>query len=105
MPLRFCTPAHVMDPQYPGVVEEIINLGEHWQSTQLRANRSEIINLTRRISEKFSACYAKLKEAGALALSEQEQNMSLTDSFALEEQLQHLTRDIFHSESPRSRHA
>lgn len=43
------TAPHVMDPQFPGAVEEIINLGQFWNEAALRspAVKAEIIRLTR----------------------------------------------------------
>ncbi len=40
------TSPHVMEAKYPGAVEEIINLGQFWDSKQLEKNREHIITLT-----------------------------------------------------------
>ncbi|SCX96032.1 ATPase [Alkaliphilus peptidifermentans] len=37
------TAPHVIDPKYPGAVDEIINLGEFWDENALKQNREEII--------------------------------------------------------------
>jgi len=37
----------VIEPKYPGVVENIINLGEFWDKQGLAANAKEIINATK----------------------------------------------------------
>lgn len=37
------TSPHVIEPKYPGAVEEIINLGEFWNTEMLRKNSAEII--------------------------------------------------------------
>ncbi len=58
------TPPHTIDPRYPGAVEEIIDLGAHWNRTMLKGNRKEIIDITDHISAHFANCYAKLHEAG-----------------------------------------
>jgi len=43
------TAPHVMDPKFPGAVEDIINLGQFWNEAALRAPevKAEIIRLTR----------------------------------------------------------
>lgn len=43
------TSPHVVDPQFPGAVDEIINLGQYWDEPALRARevRERIIRLTR----------------------------------------------------------
>ena len=33
------TAPHVVDPQNPGAVDEILNLGEYWVSDEIRAQR------------------------------------------------------------------
>ena len=40
------TAPHVMEAKYPGAVEEIINLGQFWNSKTLETNREHIITLT-----------------------------------------------------------
>ena len=57
------TPPHNLDPTYPGAVEEIVNLGDHWNDEYLRQHRREIINITENITADFDLCYAKLKTA------------------------------------------
>lgn len=40
------TAPHIMEAKYPGAVEEIINLGQFWNSKTLETNREHIITLT-----------------------------------------------------------
>ncbi len=40
------TAPHTMEPQYPGAVEEIINLGECWNSRKLFEQREHILTIT-----------------------------------------------------------
>lgn len=37
------TPPHVIDPKYPGAVDEIIHLGDYWNEEALIANRDKIV--------------------------------------------------------------
>ncbi len=46
---------HVVEPKYPGAVEEIINLGECWNIAALKAKSEEIIKLT----NSCSACHKR----------------------------------------------
>ncbi|MBQ8267623.1 MAG: hypothetical protein IJZ21_04485, partial [Clostridia bacterium] len=41
------TSPHVAEPVYPGASEEIINLGEFWNSEKLRAAADQIIYVTK----------------------------------------------------------
>ena len=56
------TSPHTVDPMYPGAVDEIVNLGDHWNRDLLCEHRSEIIELTHSISENFANAYEKLAE-------------------------------------------
>ncbi|MBQ8510653.1 MAG: hypothetical protein IJ493_12170 [Clostridia bacterium] len=60
------TAPHTRDPRYPGAAEEIINLGEYWDSDQLRAHRDEITALCMKKSSCFAAAYEYLYAAGEL---------------------------------------
>jgi len=60
------TAPHIVDPRYPGAVDEIINLGEFWDESQLTGNREKIIELTRMYQSYFRVAYLRLKEAGAI---------------------------------------
>lgn len=65
------TAPHMVDPRYPGAVDEIINLGNYWQQKSLHQNRSQIIELTSKVSICFERAYMRLKES-RIALSEWE---------------------------------
>lgn len=54
------TSPHLIDPVYPGAVDEIINLGDHWNRDLLRENKLRIVRLTEEISNHFQDAYEKL---------------------------------------------
>lgn len=58
------TSPHLTDPRFPGAVEQILHLGEYWNTDKLRARREEIVSLTTRISEIFKNIYRLLGAAG-----------------------------------------
>ncbi|MDD3269958.1 MAG: PRK06851 family protein [Syntrophomonadaceae bacterium] len=70
---QFCvldgTSPHIVDPRFPGAVDEIINLGEFWNRTAIAKHRSEIINLSNNIARCFERAYCRLREA-AMAYQE-----------------------------------
>lgn len=41
------TAPHVFDAEHPGAVQTILNLGEYWDMSQLRAHKNEIINTSK----------------------------------------------------------
>jgi len=60
------TAPHVIDPKYPGAVDEIVNLGDHWDRDYLVSHRQEIKECTGKISKCFNEAYDLLKEAKAI---------------------------------------
>ncbi|MTI59792.1 MAG: hypothetical protein FH762_07345 [Firmicutes bacterium] len=60
------TSPHMIDPVNPGAVEEIINLGEFWDSNFLRTHSEEIIKTNNRIKQKFKQVYNYLKAGGII---------------------------------------
>lgn len=70
------TAPHTVDPKYPAVCEEIINLGQFWDADKLSASREKIISLTQKNSafHKLAAQYIKavgqvIKNNFSIALS------------------------------------
>jgi len=57
------TAPHAVEPQYPGAVDEIINLGGYWDKTKLSQHKEEIIELSKKKKLMFQAAYSHLKEA------------------------------------------
>lgn len=57
------TAPHVVDPRYPGAVDEIVNLGQYWQRSSLTDSREKIIEITDHISFCFQQAYHRLQEA------------------------------------------
>ena len=61
------TAPHVVDPQNPGAVDEILNLGEYWVSDEIRAQRGSVISCNERTSAMFQMVYGYLAAAGKRA--------------------------------------
>jgi len=55
------TAPHIVDPKNPGAVDEIVNLGEHWDQEALYRHRDEIIGCGEEISRYFEYAYEYLK--------------------------------------------
>ena len=55
------TAPHVVDPKNPGAVDEIVNLGDHWDEDELKKYRGEIVECSSHISEFFGYAYGYLK--------------------------------------------
>lgn len=57
------TAPHVVDPQTPGAVDEILNLGEYWNEDLLRKCKEKIMVSKARVSRLFKIAYSQLAEA------------------------------------------
>ena len=88
------TAPHMVDPRYPGAVDEIINLGNYWQQKLLHKNRSQIIELTSQVSICFERAYMRLRES-KVAMTEWESYYQETrDDEAVNRNIVALTGDF-----------
>lgn len=59
------TAPHVVDPEHPAVVDEIINLGEYWDAQKIIPYKSEVLQMSERMGKRFRTAYSLLKESKA----------------------------------------
>ncbi|MFZ7101832.1 MAG: PRK06851 family protein [Peptococcaceae bacterium] len=57
------TAPHIVDPKNPGVVDEIIHLGDFWDEKGLKENKAEVLESNARVGRLFKIAYSSLKEA------------------------------------------
>lgn len=57
------TAPHVVDPKNPGVVDEIIHLGDFWDEDGIRKNKDKIIKGNMEVKENFKRAYRYIKAA------------------------------------------
>lgn len=60
------TAPNTIDPKYPGVKDEIINLGDYWDTEKLKIHKKQIIKLTDDISKNYKYAYEQFAEAKLL---------------------------------------
>ncbi len=60
------TSPHVVDPVYPGAVDEIINLGQFWREEGFSESREDIMILNKKIKVCFARAYRYLRAAASL---------------------------------------
>lgn len=58
------TAPHSCDPIYPGCIDEIVNLGEFWNSDKLSEDREKITTISKNKSMAYDRAYTFLKLAG-----------------------------------------
>jgi len=61
------TAPHIIDPRYPGGLDEIINLGEFWNPEAVQACKDKIIASTNEVSRFFARAYKYLAAARNIA--------------------------------------
>ncbi len=71
------TSPHVIEPKMVGVCEEIINLGQFWNSEKLRERAKEIISVTTRNKKLHKTAAAYISAAGELIYD----NFKLSNNF------------------------
>lgn len=60
------TAPHMVDPLYPGAVDEIINLGQYWRVEGISELKREIIFINKKIKENYQRAYRYLRAASLL---------------------------------------
>ena len=60
------TAPHIWEPQFPGIREQIVDLGQFWNGKMLTAQKNEIIALGRKKSMAYNKAYTYLRSCGNL---------------------------------------
>jgi len=97
------TAPHVIDPKFPGVVDEIINLGFFWDRDRLKKHRKEIMKLTKDISHNFSLAYEQFAEAKAIHDEWEEIYLTAMDFHKADQVTKELMEKIFAKDVPRDK--
>ncbi|WP_105619896.1 ATPase [Vallitalea okinawensis] len=61
------TAPHIVDPKYPGAVDELVDLGTFWNRASMEANKPYIIRSTHEVSRLFARAYKYLEAAKLIA--------------------------------------
>ncbi|PWA10675.1 hypothetical protein DCC39_10935 [Pueribacillus theae] len=57
------TNPHVIEPRFPGVIDDYVNLGVAWDAEKLRKNKEDIIDHTEQVSAAFKSAYEAFGDA------------------------------------------
>ncbi|HHU64186.1 MAG TPA: hypothetical protein GXZ32_08320 [Clostridiales bacterium] len=60
------TAPHIIDPMYPGVVDEMINFGDIWDEDKLIQHGRKIVYITSAMKERYGNAYFYLRNAKAV---------------------------------------
>ena len=88
------TAPHVWEPTYSGAKDEIVNLGEFWDSRALREQKNEIFSLSNKKSAAFKRAYAYLRSCGNLRAVTDSLVRKATDFDKLQSAAERLARSL-----------
>lgn len=61
--VNIATAPHIVDPKNPGAVDEIINLGDHWDLEKMENNKEKILKSNKEVGRLFARSYKFLQAA------------------------------------------
>ena len=88
------TAPHVWEPIYAGAKDEIVNLGEFWDSRALREQKNEIFALSNKKSAAFKRAYSYLRSCGNLRVVTDSLVRRATDFDKLQSAAERLARSL-----------
>ncbi len=89
------TAPHVVDPKYPGVVDQIINFGDFWDAKKLQPQKKQIVKLTDDISKNFKLAYKEFAEAKLIHDEWEEIYLAAMDFTKADQVTEQLINSIF----------
>ncbi len=90
------TAPHIVEPVYPGVCEEIINLGSFWDSSYLKSKRFEIINITNINKALHKTASRYLLACGEIT----KENLSILDKYTKKDKVLKFAQNICKNNIP-----
>ncbi|ADL11635.1 PRK06851 family protein [Acetohalobium arabaticum] len=91
------TAPHLVDPENPGAVDEIINLGRYWDRKLLKEHKSEIKQLNNQIWNLFQLAYDDLAIAKSFYEKWKSNYIEALDPQKIEYKIKNLKAEIFNS--------
>ncbi|MEG1662065.1 MAG: hypothetical protein RR332_06050, partial [Clostridiales bacterium] len=98
------TAPHAIDPAYPGAVDEIINLGEHWSAQNLRRQKQAIIQLSDDIADMYESAKEDLSTMGIAAVDAYQHGEAAVDKNKLKLKTGQLLSELFSPAGAAPRH-
>src|SRR5690554_1256429 len=97
------TSPHVVDPRYPGAVDEILNFGDYWDEKAIREKKKNILQLTQTIDTCYSRVYSYLNAAAGIHREWSRTNRRLIRKDRLLTVIKDLQKKIFNRQKPTSK--
>ena len=86
---------HGLNPEYPGIVETMVDLGNYWDETQLARCRGNVLMFSSRMNSSSDRAYRFLAAAASLISDTYRLALECTDSLKLENYAAHLAKRGF----------
>ncbi len=94
------TAPHILDPRYPGAVDEIVHLGDFWDEGKLVAKKEEIIRYNKRIGRYFRTAYSYLKEAKVAQDELRSYHEEMVDRYEVNKLCREVVCEVFEEHNP-----
>ena len=91
------SPPHSIIPEYPGIVESVVNMGDFWDEKSLSRNRDAVLTFSARMSASCDRAYRFLSAAASLTGDTARLALDCTDTLKLENYAAHLAKREFPS--------
>lgn len=88
------TAPHTVDPKYPGVIDEIINLGDYWDGDGIVKHRQEIADISDEVGRIFAGAYRYLMAAHHIYEDSAQINERFVDKSKINSLVKELIDDI-----------
>ncbi|MGI6685729.1 MAG: PRK06851 family protein [Bacillota bacterium] len=98
------TAPHVIEPRYPGVIDQIINLGDHWNEHYLKSHKNEIMKLVDEITGCFKTAWNYLHDAKQVHDEWKSINGKAMNFEKVNQKTDQLIQEIFNVNAPLVRH-
>jgi len=89
------TAPHMIDPKFPGCVDEIVNFGEYWNESGLQKQKDRIFVLQERVKHLYSIVYNYLKASKIIFDNLEQMYASSVNLRLVETKAEEIISDVF----------
>lgn len=93
------SPPHSLSPEYPGIVESVVNMGDFWDEKALSRNRDAVLTFSARMDASCDRAYRFLSAASSLTGDTTRLALDCADTLKLETYAAHLAKREFPSKN------
>lgn len=94
---------HILDPKFPGCIDEIVNLGEYWDEEGIRKSKDKIMDVQSRISSCYSRGYSYLKAAQTIMANIEKVYLKAVDLHQVDLITEDINKAVFKDLEPKKK--